>query len=78
VRAPVYIVRAARGLRDEEDKPAIADSVLDAFAAARPDASVQRVPDVNHYTVLLGDGHGPQVVVGAIERGVGHASNGHP
>lgn len=75
VHAPIYIVRAARGLRDEEDAPAIADATLDAFAAARPEASVERVPDVNHYTVILGAGHGPHVVVGAIERALHQVPN---
>jgi pimeloyl-ACP methyl ester carboxylesterase len=68
VRAPIHVVGAARGLRDEPDKPFIPDAVLDAFAAARPDASVERVLDANHYTVVLGSGAGPRVVAGVIER----------
>jgi hypothetical protein len=74
VRAPIYIVRAARGLRDEEDSPAIADAALDAFAAERPDVSVERVQDVNHYTVMLGAGHGPGLVADVIQRALRQAS----
>jgi pimeloyl-ACP methyl ester carboxylesterase len=75
VRAPIFVVRAARGLRDEEDKPAIAEATLDGFAAARPEASVERVPDANHYTVILGAGHGPHIVAGTVENALRQASN---
>jgi lipase len=68
VRAPVHIVRAARGLQDEEDKPFIPADFLTTFAAMRTDASVELVPYANHYTVVLGAGDGPLVVAGAIER----------
>jgi hypothetical protein len=34
---------------------------------------VERVPDANHYTVILGSGHGPRIVANAIERALGHA-----
>jgi pimeloyl-ACP methyl ester carboxylesterase len=68
VRAPIHIVRAARGLRDEEDKPLIPAEFLNDFAASRLDASVELVPSANHYTVVLGTGDGPLVVAGAIER----------
>jgi hypothetical protein len=68
VRAPIHIVRAARGLRDEHDKPLIPADFLTAFAASRVDASVESVPSANHYTVVIGTGDGPLVVAGAIER----------
>ena len=68
VRAPIHIVRAARGLRDEEDKPLISADYLAGFAASRVDASVESVPAANHYTVVLGGGDGPLIVAGAIER----------
>jgi hypothetical protein len=68
VHAPVHIVRAARGLLDEEDKPFIPADFLNTFAATRIDASVELVPYANHYTVVLGTGDGPLVVAGAIER----------
>jgi pimeloyl-ACP methyl ester carboxylesterase len=67
VRAPIHLVRAARGLLDEEDKPFIATDVLDAFAAARPDVSVERVSDANHYSIVFGPGHGPGIVADTIE-----------
>jgi pimeloyl-ACP methyl ester carboxylesterase len=76
VRAPIHVVGAARGLRGEEDKPSIPVELLDAFAALRPDAAVERVPDANHYTIVLGSGPGPLVVAGAIERAVRQPSNG--
>jgi hypothetical protein len=70
VRAPINIVRALRGLRDEEDNPLIPEDFLSRFAATRLDASVECVPKANHYTVVLGPGDGPLVVAGAIERAV--------
>jgi len=68
VRAPIHVVRAARGLFDEPDKPLIAADFLSDFAAKRLDASVECVPKANHYTIVLGTGDGPLVVAGAIER----------
>jgi lipase len=68
VRAPIHIVRAARGLLDEPDKPLIPADFLSDFAAKRLDASVECVPKANHYTIVLGTGDGPLVVAGAIER----------
>ena len=70
VEAPLHVVHAARGLHDEEDRPMISADYLAAFAASRVDASVESVPEANHYTVVLGGGDGPLVVAGAIERGV--------
>jgi pimeloyl-ACP methyl ester carboxylesterase len=68
VSAPIHVVRAARGLRDEEDNPAIPSDFLDTFAATRPDMWVEGVPDANHYTVVIGSGSGPRIVAGAIAR----------
>jgi pimeloyl-ACP methyl ester carboxylesterase len=68
VSAPILVVRASRGLRDEEDNPAIPSDFLDTFAATRPDTSVEGVPDANHYTVVIGSGSGPRIVAGAIAR----------
>jgi hypothetical protein len=76
VHAPVHIVRAARGLLDEEDKPFIPADFLNAFAATRIDASVELVPYANHYTVVLGAGDGPLVVAGAIERALYRSAMG--
>jgi lipase len=68
VRAPIHVVRASRGLFDEQEKPMIPADFLTDFAAKRLDASVESVPKANHYTVVLGTGDGPLVVAGAIER----------
>jgi pimeloyl-ACP methyl ester carboxylesterase len=68
VRAPIHVVRAARGLLDEPEKPLIEADYLTDFAAKRLDVSVECVPRANHYTVVLGAGDGPLVVAGAIER----------
>jgi pimeloyl-ACP methyl ester carboxylesterase len=65
VRAPVWLLRAPRGLQDEADRPLIPRDVLDEFAAAKPRAHVEIVEETNHYTLLLGDGPGPSRVAGA-------------
>jgi lipase len=54
IRAPLRLLRAPRGLLDDE--PLIPSEVLAAFAAAHPDAVVEDVPAVNHYTITLGAG----------------------
>jgi lipase len=53
ITAPLTIVRAERGLLDD-DNPVIPRLVLDAFAAAHPAAVIEDVPGVNHYTLVLG------------------------
>ena len=55
IRAPLRLLRAPRGLLDDEDA-LIPSAVLDKFAAGHPHADVQVVADVNHYTIVLGDG----------------------
>jgi pimeloyl-ACP methyl ester carboxylesterase len=57
VRAPVRLMRAERGMYD--DDPLIPLDELDAFCRANPHVSADLVPDVNHFTLLLGGGHGP-------------------
>ena len=64
VRAPVHLLRAERGLFD--DDPLIADAPLRAFAASHLAVRVEAVADVNHYTLVMGDGHGPDRVVAAV------------
>jgi hypothetical protein len=44
--------------------------LIDSFAATHPGAYVERISDVNHYTVLLGGGLGPSRVAAAITRSV--------
>jgi pimeloyl-ACP methyl ester carboxylesterase len=60
VRAPVRLMRAERGLFDED--PVIPLSQLDEFLRDNPHFTVDMVPDVNHYTILMGGGHGPRRV----------------
>jgi lipase len=63
----VHVLRAERGLFDDDDDPLIALADLRAFAAEHPEARVDAVPHVNHYTLLMGDSPGPDKVVAAIE-----------
>jgi pimeloyl-ACP methyl ester carboxylesterase len=67
VRAPVSLLRAARGAHGY-DLPLIARHQLLRFAATRPDAQVQDVGGVNHYTLVLGPSPGPRRVAAALER----------
>jgi pimeloyl-ACP methyl ester carboxylesterase len=60
VRVPVRLMRAERGLLD--DDPVIPLSQLEEFRRDNPQVSVEMVPDVNHYTILMGGGHGPRRV----------------
>jgi lipase len=65
VRAPVHLLRAERGLFD--DDPLIPADDLHAFAAAHPSVRVEEVADVNHYTLIMGNSPGPSRVAAAIE-----------
>ena len=67
VRAPIHVLRAPRGLFDDEDSPLIPADVLRRFATEYPEVRVESVPDVNHYTLVMGSGPGPRRVVAAIE-----------
>jgi pimeloyl-ACP methyl ester carboxylesterase len=53
VRAPISLLTAPRGLRN--DFALLPAMLVNTFAATHPRAHVERVPDVNHYTVLLGE-----------------------
>lgn len=66
VACPVHLLRADRGLFDEPDSPLIGAGELHAFAAAHPAVRVEAVPDVNHYTLVMGGGPGPRRVADAI------------
>ena len=59
--APVTLVRAGRGLLDD-DNPVIPRALLEAFCAARPDARVENLEDLNHYTVVVGRSGGAERV----------------
>jgi lipase len=65
VRAPLHLVRAPRGLFD--DDPLLPGPLVDAFAAAHPDARIEEIPGVNHYTLAFGAGPGPGRVAAVIE-----------
>jgi pimeloyl-ACP methyl ester carboxylesterase len=73
VHAPIQLLRAPRGLLDDE-KLMISDSVLEDFLAKRPDVYVELVEDVNHYTLLMGAG-APRVAA-AIARGLAAGPSG--
>jgi lipase len=66
VSAPIRLLRAPRGLLNEH-YPVLPRLIVDAFLAAQPDARVEEVADVNHYTIALGAGPGPRAVAAAIE-----------
>jgi lipase len=66
VRAPVRLLRAQRGLFDD-DHPVIPLPSLETFIADHPHVSVEEVADVNHYTLVLGESPGPRRVANAIE-----------
>jgi lipase len=70
VQAPVHVLRAPRGSVDDNN-PMIPRAALEAFAAEHPDAVVEQVEGVNHYTLLLGDSPGPARVAAAIEAATG-------
>ena len=72
VQAPVRLMRAERGMYD--DDPLIPLPDLDAFLDANPSVSAELVPDVNHFTLVIGRGHGPGRVAATIaELAVGAA-----
>jgi pimeloyl-ACP methyl ester carboxylesterase len=62
----VYVLRAERGLFDD-DHPLIAVADLNHFAAVHPQAHVETVAGVNHYTLVMGDSPGPGKVAATIE-----------
>jgi lipase len=64
VGAPVRLMRAERGLYD--DDPLIPLPELDGFLRDHPDISVELVPDVNHFTLVLGSGPGPRRVAATL------------
>jgi lipase len=63
----VHVLRAERGLFDDNDYPLIPVDDLRAFAAEHPEAHVEEVAGVNHYTLVMGHSPGPDRVVAAIE-----------
>jgi lipase len=72
VRAPLDLVHAPRGLFDGE--PLLPGPVLDAFVAAHPEARIEDVAGVNHYTLAFGAGPGPRRVAAVIEAAIRRAN----
>jgi pimeloyl-ACP methyl ester carboxylesterase len=64
VRVPVRLMRAERGLFDDE--PIIPLPELEEFLRRHPHVSVEMVPDVNHFTLLMGGGDGPRRVTATL------------
>jgi pimeloyl-ACP methyl ester carboxylesterase len=65
VRAPVLLMRAERGMYDDDD-PLIPLAELGEFRRDHPHISVEMVPDVNHFTMVIGGGHGPRRVAATL------------
>jgi lipase len=63
-RAPVRLMRAERGLYD--DDPIIPVPALHEFLQENPQVSVDMVADVNHFTMVIGGGHGPRRVAATL------------
>jgi lipase len=64
LHAPVRLMRAERGMYD--DDPLIALPDLEKFLREHPHVSVDLVPDVNHFTLVIGGGHGPRRVAATL------------
>lgn len=73
VRAPIRLLRAPRGILNDR-YPVIPRTVVERFLNAQPDAQVEEVADVNHYTIALGDGPGARAVTAALVAAVGQPS----
>jgi lipase len=77
VDAPIRLLRAPRGMHDDMFAQ-LPRPIVDAFLAAQPDARVDEVPDVHHYTIALGAGPGPRAVASAIEAAVSDQATSTP
>jgi pimeloyl-ACP methyl ester carboxylesterase len=64
LRVPVRLMRAERGLFD--DNPLIPLPELQEFLRQNPHVSVEMLPGVNHYTILMGGGSGPRRVAATL------------
>jgi pimeloyl-ACP methyl ester carboxylesterase len=65
VRAPVQLLRAERGMFDDE--PLISAEALRKFADTHPSVTVEEVPRVNHYTLVMGASDGARRVADALK-----------
>jgi pimeloyl-ACP methyl ester carboxylesterase len=68
VDTSVELLRAERGLFDDDDNPLISVDDLHEFAAEHQELHFEEVAGVNHYTLVMGRSPGPARVVAAIER----------
>jgi pimeloyl-ACP methyl ester carboxylesterase len=64
VTAPVRLLRAERGMYDDE--PLIPLEDLAEFVREHPHVDVEIVDGVNHFTLLIGGGHGPRRVAATL------------
>jgi lipase len=71
--APIQLIRAERGLFG--DDPVLPLPELREFLRRHPRVSVEYVPDVNHYTLLMGSGHGPRRVAATLAEVATHADS---
>lgn len=70
---PAELLRAPRGLQDNPE-PMLPADLAKSWAAGAPDRRrVAEVPDVNHYTIVMGAA-GARVVAGAIARLLGSSA----
>jgi pimeloyl-ACP methyl ester carboxylesterase len=60
VRAPIQLFRAERGMYD--DDPILPLPELAEFLREYPHVAVEMLPDVNHFTAVIGGGYGPRRV----------------
>jgi len=54
IRQPSWLLRAPRGILDDPANPLIGDDEVMDFLKANPGVHYVQVPDVNHYTILMG------------------------
>jgi lipase len=59
-QVPVRLMRAERGMYD--DDPLLPLPEIGEFLRDNPHVSVELIPDVNHFTMVIGGGHGPRRV----------------
>lgn len=63
----VHVLRAERGLFDDSEDPVVPLSDLESYAAKHPEAHVENVIGVNHYTLVMGNSPGPDKVAAVID-----------
>ena len=67
---PLWLLRAPRGILDDPNSPLIPEREALEFVKANPRIQLVEVPDVNHYTILMGR-KGGAAVADAIGAAVG-------